>query len=131
MNRPPSKACQSISLDDLDESEILYSQLLDADDSPRYNPAAQAAADRDNLQSAFQQLDHSLPVALNTQGNIDYVTSTLFPSPNPTCPFPPLPLPRNRAACPPGFQCNLFPEDDDLLAAIRSCQNWHRFWALC
>jgi hypothetical protein len=35
-------------------------------DSPKFNPGAKVAADLDNLHSAFQHLDGSHPVAINT-----------------------------------------------------------------
>jgi hypothetical protein len=57
---------QAITMNDLDECELLYSQLLNADDSPKFNPGAKVAADLDNLHSAFQHLDGSHPVAINT-----------------------------------------------------------------
>jgi hypothetical protein len=54
MSRPPSKLQSTITtVDDLDESKFLYSQLLDTNDSPKFNPATQSAANLDNLHSAF------------------------------------------------------------------------------
>jgi hypothetical protein len=89
---------------DLDECELLYSQLLDAEDSPKFNPGAQLAADLDNLHSAFQHLDGSHPVAINTDEAMGYVKIELFPDPPPNDLFP---LPSQPAMCPPGFHQNL------------------------
>jgi hypothetical protein len=79
MSHPPSKLQCTITIDELDESDLLYSQLLDTNDSPKFNPAAQSAANLDNLHSAFQHLYSSHPVAINTNEVIDYVKNQLFP----------------------------------------------------
>ena len=81
---------QAITMNDLDECELLYSQLLDADDSPKFNPGAQVAADLDNLHSAFQHLDGSHPVAINTDeaNSMEYVKNELFLDPPPNDLFP-------------------------------------------
>jgi hypothetical protein len=99
ITRPPSKLQRTITVDDLDNSELLYSQLLDANDSPKFNPAAQSAADLDNLHSAFQHLDSSHPVAINTDKAMAYVKSKLFPDPPTNNNFPcPLKKPLHRLA---------------------------------
>jgi hypothetical protein len=53
-------------MNDLNERELLHSQLLNADDSPKFNPGVQVAADLNILHSAFQHLDGSHLVAINT-----------------------------------------------------------------
>ena len=116
ITRPPSKLQRKITVDDLDDSELLYSQLLDANDSPKFNPAAQSAADLDNLHSAFQHLDSSHPVAINTDEAMAYVKSKLFPDPPTNNNFP---LPAEKATSPPGFRQNLLPDDDKFILAIR------------
>jgi hypothetical protein len=91
-------------VNELNECELLYSQLFDAEDSPKFNPGAQLAADLDNLHSAFQHLDGSHPVAINTDEAMEYVKNELFPDPPPNDLFP---LPSQPATCPPGFHQNL------------------------
>jgi hypothetical protein len=94
----PSKLQHTITIEDLNESELLYSQLLDTDDSPKFNPAAQSAADPDNLHSAFQHLDNSHPVAFYTDDEaMAYVKAQLFPDPPVNDEFP---LPNNKATSP-------------------------------
>jgi hypothetical protein len=115
MSHPPSKLQCTITIDDLDESELLYSQLLDTNDSPKFNPAAQSAANLDNLQSAFQHLDNSHPVAINTNEAVAYVKAQLFPYPLVNDNFP---LPNNKATSPPGFHQNILP-DDKFITAVR------------
>lgn len=75
-------------MNDLNECELLYSQLLYADNSPKFNPGAQLAADLNNLHSAFQHLDGSHPVAINTNEAMEYVKNELFPDPPPNDLFP-------------------------------------------
>ena len=116
MSRPPSKLQRTITVEDLDESELLYSQLLDTDDSPKFNPATQSAANLDNLHSAFQHLDNSHPVAINTDEAMAYVKAQLFPDPPVNDDFP---LPNNKATSPPGFRQNLLPDDDKFITAVR------------
>jgi hypothetical protein len=116
MSRPPSKLQRTITLEDLDESELLYSQLLDTNDSPKFNPATQSAANLDNLHSAFQHLDNSHPVAINTNEAMAYVKAQLFPDPPINDEFP---LPNNKATSPPGFHRNLLPDDDKFITAVR------------
>jgi hypothetical protein len=53
-------------MNDLDECELLYSQLLDADNSPKFDSGVQVAADLNKLHSAFQHLNGSHQVAINT-----------------------------------------------------------------
>jgi hypothetical protein len=116
MSCPPSKLQRTITVDDLDESELLYSQLLDTDDSPKFNPAAQSAANLDNLHSAFQHLDNSHPVAINTDEAMAYIKAQLFPDPLVNDNFP---LPNNKATSPPEFYQNLLPDDDKFITAVR------------
>jgi hypothetical protein len=110
------KMCQAITMNDLDECELLYSQLLDADDFPKFNPSAKAAADLDNLDSAFQHLDGSHPVAINTdEPSIEYMRNKLFLDPPPSDLFL---LPGQPATCPPGFCQNLLPDDNKFITAM-------------
>jgi hypothetical protein len=90
MSQPSSKLQCNITVNDLDECELLYSQLLDADDSPKFNPGAQAAADLGNLHSAFQRLHGSHPVTINTDKAMEYMKNELFLDP-PTNDLFPLP----------------------------------------
>jgi hypothetical protein len=103
ITHPPSKLQRTITVDDLDDSELLYSQLLDA-------------ADLDNLHSAFQHLDSSHPVAINTDEAMAYVKSKLFPDPPTNNNFP---LPVEKATSLPGFRQNLLPDDDKFILAVR------------
>ncbi len=116
MSLPPSKLQHAITMNDLNESELLYSQLLNADDSPKFNPVAQVAADLNNLHSAFQHLDGSHPVAINTDKAMEYVKNELFPDSPPNDLFL---LPDQPAACPPGFHQNLLPDNSKLIAAMQ------------
>jgi hypothetical protein len=116
MSCPPSKLQCTITIDDLDESELLYSQLLDTNDSPKFNPATQSAANLDNLHSAFQHLDNSHPVAISTDEAMAYAKAQLFPDPLVNDHFP---LPNNKATSPPGFCQNLLPHDDKFITAVR------------
>jgi hypothetical protein len=116
MSRPPSKLQRTITVEDLDESELLYSQLLDTNDSPKFNPATQSAANLDNLHSAFQHLDNSHPVAIKTDEAMAYVKAQLFPDPPVNDEFP---LLNNKATSPPGFRQNLLPDDDKFITAVR------------
>jgi hypothetical protein len=88
MSQPSSKLQCNITVNDLDECELLYYQLLDADDSPKFNPSAQAAADLDNLHSAFQHLHGSHPVTINTEKAMEYMKNELFLDPPPNDLFP-------------------------------------------
>ena len=116
MMSQPSSKLHAITMNDLDECELLYSQLLDADDSPKFNPGAQVAADLDNLHSAFQHLDGSHPVAINTDEAMEYVKNELFLDPPPNDLFP---LPGQPATCPPGFHQNLLsPDNNKFIAAM-------------
>ena len=116
MSLPSSKLQCAITVNDLNECELLYSQLLNADDSPKFNPVAQVAADLNNLHSAFQHLDGSHPVAINTDKAMEYVKNELFPDPPPNDLFP---LPGQPATCPPGFHQNLLPDNSKLIAAMQ------------
>jgi hypothetical protein len=75
-----------------------------------------SAADLDNLHSAFQHLDSSHPVAINTDEAMAYVKSKLFPDPPTNNNFP---LPTEKATSPPGFHQNLLPDDDKFILAVR------------
>jgi hypothetical protein len=116
ITRPPSKLQRTITVDDLNDSELLYSQLLDANDSPKFDPAVQSAANLDNLHSAFQHLDSSHPVAINTDKAMAYVKSKLFPDPPTNNNFP---LPTEKATSLPGFHQNLLPDDDKFILAVQ------------
>jgi hypothetical protein len=115
MSHPPSKLQRTITIDNLDEPELLSSQLLDTDDSPKFNPAAQSTANLDNLHPAFQHLDNSHPVAISTNEAMAYVKAQLFPNPPANDNFP---LPNNKATSPPGFRQNLLPDDDKFITAV-------------
>jgi hypothetical protein len=117
MSCPPSKLQErTITVEDLDKSELLSSQLLDTDDSPKFNPATQSAANLDNLHSAFQHLDNSHPVAINTDEAMAYAKAQLFPDPPVNEDFP---LPNKKATSPPGFHQNLLPHDDKFITAVQ------------
>jgi hypothetical protein len=116
MSCPPSKLQCTITIDDLDKSKLLYSQLLDTNHSPKFNPAAQSTANLDNFHSAFQHLDNSNPVAINTDEAMAYVNAQLFSNPPANDDFP---FANNKATSPPGFCQNLLPDDDKFITAVQ------------
>jgi len=81
MSHLPSKPTTHALQADIDEWNELTFGLLDPTITNHYNSGAQKAADRDNLRAAFQCLDHSLPVAMNTDATIRVVTAKLYPPP--------------------------------------------------
>jgi hypothetical protein len=68
-----------------------------------------------NLHSAFQPLDNSHPVAINTDEAMAYIKAQLFPDLLVNDDFP---LPNNKATSPPGFHQNLLPDDDKFITAV-------------
>jgi hypothetical protein len=130
MSKPSSKLQCTIAVNDLNECELLCSQLLDEDNSPKFNLVAQAAADLDNLQSAFQHLDGSHPVTINTDKAMENVKNKLFPNPPPNDLFP---LPGQPATCPPGFHQNLIHDNNKFViaACYATNQNWYCIRTIC
>jgi len=116
MARPRTKPSTHARQADIDEwSDSISFRLLDPDRTPRFNSGAQKAADRDQLHSAFQRLDDSLPIALNTDATVQAVRKKLYPPPCASNPYPAAPS-RTHASWP---RTRLLPEDTDMLDAIR------------
>jgi len=80
---PPTKPASQARPADIEEwNDNMFGLLnhdLAEDLLQRANPGAQKVADRDNLHAAFQWLDHSLPVAMNTDATIEAVKEKLYP----------------------------------------------------
>jgi len=115
----PTKLTNQAHPADIDEWNDYTFGLLDRDMAEnllqRANPGAQKAADRDNLLAAFQHLDHSLPVALNTDATIDAVKEKLYPKSVTSNPYTKSSS-RQKASLP---QRQLLPKDEDIIAGLQ------------
>ena len=114
MNQPKQRPSKYARKADVDEWNELTFGAIDQDLATTFNPSAQRAADRDNLQAAFQRLDDSLPVALNTDTTVNAITTKLYPPRSPTCPYP-----RNTTRKHASTPIPLLPKDQDLIAAVK------------
>jgi len=115
---PPTKPTNQARPTDIDEWNDNTFGLLGRDMAKNLlqhaNLGAQKAADRDNLHAAFQRLDHSLPVALNTDATIAAVKEKLYPKSVTSNPYTKS-MSRQQASLP---RRRLLPKDEDLIAGL-------------
>ena len=118
MSCPHSKPSSQAHQADIDEWNQLFFCPVDDLVFQQFNSGAQCAVDCDNLHAAFQQLDHSLPVAMNTDATIEAIKHKLYPDPISTTDL----TKELQCHCAKLTHQCLLPSDSDLIAALK-CVN--------